>query len=433
MKIKLRFNFLVFFYIIFLSTPFCLPSRSFLSSATVVFIGNDCTGFLFPETNYIWTLSQCLEYNNTQGNFAIKSRITVQKNHSALSAFGMYHTRVEIDTLHSPTIVYKSKDWVLLSVDFPANFQLNKEHYSTVLPSLVDTFSMGYPVATEYKADAVKNYVDWLLIPLWQYQIDTFTKRSSSVENKINTNYINPLNELIAQGKSYLIDIRKSDADVLKTYTLNKAIEFCIKKWTDNRFVLNRLATISTFEKSDEIDSIGKKLTQKEDKLNEINGLASRLFITYTILPIDVLPETGSDIILTFQKDYYASARFLIEHPEMLNKINLSIRNIKQIDYKISYSYPVWNQLDTVLEGNGRLQIIQKVRGSYWKVPGMSGAPIFFEGKLIGIQTYVPYYTSRELTLEKELNYLSINELKELQYLEGYAGIWKKISGIIEK
>jgi hypothetical protein len=29
------------------------------------------------------------------------------------------------------------------------------------------------------------------------------------------------------------------------------------------------------------------------------------------------------------------------------------------------------------------------------------------------------------------MNYLSINELKELQYLEEYAGIWKKISGII--
>ena len=61
----------------------------------------------------------------------------------------------------------------------------------------------------------------------------------------------------------------------------------------------------------------------------------------------------------------------------------------------------------------------------------MSGAPLFCEGKLIGIQTYLPYYTSREITFEKEMNYLSINELKELQYLEEYAGIWKKISGII--
>ena len=61
----------------------------------------------------------------------------------------------------------------------------------------------------------------------------------------------------------------------------------------------------------------------------------------------------------------------------------------------------------------------------------MSGAPVFSEGKLIGIQTYLPFYTSREITFEKEMKYLSINELKELQYLEEYTEIWKKISGII--
>jgi hypothetical protein len=63
----------------------------------------------------------------------------------------------------------------------------------------------------------------------------------------------------------------------------------------------------------------------------------------------------------------------------------------------------------------------------------MSGAPVFSEGKLIGIQTYLPYYTSRELTFEKEINYLPINDLKELQSLEEYVGVWKKISGIIRQ
>jgi hypothetical protein len=167
------------------------------------------------------------------------------------------------------------------------------------------------------------------------------------------------------------------------------------------------------------------------NKIDEINGLATRLFITYSILPTDMLPETGTDIILTFQKDYYASARFLIDHPETLNKINLSIRNIPSVDTEIPSNFPVWNQKDTVLEGNGRKQIIKKVRDNYWKVSGMSGAPLFFEGKLKGIQTYIPYYTSRELTYEKEIKLISINELKDLQYLEEYVGIWKKISGII--
>jgi len=432
MKSKLRFNFLVIHYLIYLLNPFCLNSRSFLSSATVVRVGSDCTGFLFPETNYIWTLSGCLEYNDNQGIITLKSRITVQKNHTQLSAIGMYNTRIEIDTLQNPTIIYKSKDWVLLSVDLPVDFQDNKTYYSTVFPSIVDTFSIGYPVITEYKADAVKNYVDWLLLPQWQYQVDTFTKMSKSNKNqRINSNNIKILSELAAHGKSYLTDIRKSDPDVLKKYTLHKAIEFCIKKWTDNRFILNRLATLSTFEKSKETDIIIKELTQKENRVDEINGLAARLFITYSILPIDILPETGSEIILTFQKNYYASARFLIDHPEILNKINLSIRNIHSVDTKIFSNYPVWNQQDTVLEGNGRLQITEKVMDSYWKVSGMSGAPLFFEGNLIGIQTYLPFYTIRELTYEKEVNFISINELKELQYSENYAGIWKKISGII--
>jgi hypothetical protein len=175
------------------------------------------------------------------------------------------------------------------------------------------------------------------------------------------------------------------------------------------------------------------ELTQKQNRIDETNGLAARLFITYSILPIDVLPETGSEIILTFQKDYFASARFLIDHPEILNKINLSIRNIQMADTKIPSKYPVWNQQDTVLEGNVKLQIIKRVSGNYWKVSGMSGAPVFSEGKLIGIQTYLPYYTSRELTFEKEINYLPINGLKELQSLEEYVGIWKKISGIIRQ
>ena len=432
MKSKLKFKFLVFFYISYLSTPFCLNSQSFLSSATIVRVGNDCTGYLFPETNYIWTLSHCLEYENDQGNNPLKSRITIQKNHSAVSTSGLKNSIIEIDTIQNPTIIYKNKDWVLLSVDLPINFQSNKTYNSTVLSSLVDTFSIGYPVVTEYKADAVKNYVDWLLVPQWQYQIDTFTKRSQfNKDQLIETSNFNPLKELITNGKNYMIDIRKSDADVLKSYTLHKAVEFCIKKWTDNRFILNRLATLSTFESSNERNRIINELTQKENRINEINGLAERLFITYFILPKDLLPETGSEIILTFQKDYYASARFLIDHPEILNKINLSIRNIQTADTKILTKYPVWNQQDTVLEGNGKLQIIEKVRGNYWKVSGMSGAPVFSEGKLIGIQTYLPFYTSREITFEKEMNYFSINELKELQYLEEYTEIWKKISGII--
>ena len=332
MKSRLRFNFLVCFYIFCLSTPLSLSSHSFLSSAITVRVGSNCTGFLFPETNYIWTLNQCLEYGNAQGKITIKSIITVQKNHLLLSGFGMQNASIQVDTLQNPIIIYKNNDWVLLSVDLPVDFQGNKSQYSTVLSSLVDTISLGYPVVTEYKADAVKNYVDWLLLPQWQNQFDTFTIRGQSIKNQvIFANNMKLLEEIKAHGKSYMIDIRKSDADVLKSYTLQKSIEFCIKKWTDNRFILNRLATLSSFEKSTERDRIINELTQKMNIVDEINGLATRLFITFSILPKYVLPETGNEIILTFQKDYYASARFLINHPEILNKINLSIRNIHSV------------------------------------------------------------------------------------------------------
>lgn len=434
MKSKSKCRNFVFFYFFYLSNPFFLISNSFLSSAIVVRVGNDCSGILMPETNYIWTLSQCLDYENKGGNVTIKSKITVQKNISTLPSDLVHNNRLVTDTFQNPIIIYRSKDWVLLKVDLPFDYQNKKTFYYTNLSHFVDTFMIGYPVVTDYKADAIRNYVDWFLLPQWQYQLDTFINNNQIASNQktiINSNKNNPLKELNDHGKSYLTDIRKSDPDVLKKYTLNKAIEFCIKKWTDNRYIFNRLATLSTFEKEAGQDKIIKELNQNEDRLEEINGLASRLFITYSILPIDLLPETGGEIIMTFQKDYFKSALFLIDHPEILNKLNLSIRNIKPVDITFSFNYPIWNQQDTVLEGNGSQQIIQNLRDKYWKVSGMSGAPIFHAGKLIGIQNNMPIYTSRELTFEKKINFISINELKELQALEEHAEVWKKISGII--
>jgi hypothetical protein len=428
MKSKLGYRNLVFFYILYLSNPFYLTSSSILSPAIIVRVGNDCSGILLPETNYVWTLSQCLEYDNG----IIKNKITVQKNNSNLPYSLIHKSRFQFDTLQNPSIIFRSKEWVLLRVDLPDDYLIKKEFYYTNFPHSVDTISIGYPVVTDYKADAVRNYVDWIILPHWQYQLDTFIKNHDTFNNQ-RTKENNQLKELNDHGKGYLTDTRKSDPVILKKYTLNKAIEFCIKKWTDNRYIFNRLATLSNIEKDDVRDKIIKELNLNEDRLEEINGLASRLFITYSILPIDLLPETVGEIIMSFQKDYFGSALFLIDHPDILNELNLSIRNIEPVDIKFSSEYPIWNQQDTLLEGNDGLQIIQKIRNKFWKVSGMSGAPIFYEGKLIGIQTYIPHYTSRELTFQNYINFISMNELMELQYLEEYAEIWKKISGIIKQ
>ena len=170
MKSKLGYRNLVLFYVFYFSTSNYLISSSFISSAVVVRVGNDCSGILLPETNYIWTLSQCLDYENKEGNVTIKSKITVQKNNSTLPTSLIHKSRMGIDTLQNPTIIFRSKDWVLLRVDLPVDYLIKKIFYYTNFPNLVDTFSIGYPVVTDYKADAVRNYVDWLLLPQWQYQ-----------------------------------------------------------------------------------------------------------------------------------------------------------------------------------------------------------------------------------------------------------------------
>ena len=240
MKSKLGYRNLVLFYVFYFSTSNYLISSSFISSAVIVRVGNDCTGILLPETNYVWTLSQCLDYENKDGNVILKSKITVQKNNSPLPTSLIHSNIMAIDTLHNPTIIFRSKNWVLLKVDLPDDYLIKKKNYQTNFPHLVDTFSVGYPVVTDYKADAVRNYVDWLLLPQWQYQLDTFTKNNQTADKQIltiNSSINNPLKELTDYGKGYLTDVRKSDPEILKKYILKKSIEFCINKWTDNQYI----------------------------------------------------------------------------------------------------------------------------------------------------------------------------------------------------
>jgi hypothetical protein len=72
MKSKLGYRNLVLFYVFYFSTAYYLISSSFISSAVIVRVGNDCSGILLPETNYVWTLSQCLDYENKDGNVTLK-------------------------------------------------------------------------------------------------------------------------------------------------------------------------------------------------------------------------------------------------------------------------------------------------------------------------------------------------------------------------
>jgi hypothetical protein len=199
------------------------------------------------------------------------------------------------------------------------------------------------------------------------------------------------------------------------------------------------MATLSNFEdspsKRDKLDG----WLRSENKQKEMEGLASSLFITFSLLPIDLLPTKAIEIVLSFQKDFGQAATFLLAHPNVLNEINLAVRNIKFLTFKSPKDMPKWNHHDTILNGNGNFKIIRKLISNnltekgYWKVPGLEGAPIFSNGFLLGIHNKIPFYYSREFACEKKINYISIKELHVLEDNDNFIEIWKKISGLIEK
>lgn len=407
----------------------------------VLQIGNGCSGYLFPGTNVVWTLNKCLCIEREKRE--LMNIITSSKlNYQSLEFHNDEATEVR-DTFKRPKILFQYNDWALLKVDLPLSTSDSSHIYMHKISSLTDTFMIGYPEITEYTSDAVKNYVDWILMPLWQYQLDTFQNRYKHQKDistsDIKNESVTYMQELIENNKDYLIDFRKSEIPYLKAYTTNKAIEFCIKRWTDHKLIRNRMATLSNFEdspsKRDKLDG----WLRSENKQKEMEGLASSLFITFSLLPIELLPTKAIEIVLSFQKDFGQAATFLLAHPNVLNEINLAVRNIKFLTFKSPKDMPKWNHHDTILNGNGNFKIIRKLISNnltekgYWKVPGLEGAPIFSNGFLLGIHNKIPFYYSREFACEKKINYISIKELHVLEDNDNFIEIWKKISGLIEK
>jgi hypothetical protein len=402
----------------------------------VVFLENGCSGFLFPGTDVIWTLNECLTYGpegQSITNIITSDRITEHENRNHLQAR---------DTFMQPEILFQFNDWALLRAKLPKAYPEKSNLFFESLIQNPDTLIMGYPTVTNYESDGISNYVDLILLPLWKYQLDTFLQRLNppSTFNKKPIKNESLVNHslLVEHNKEYLIEITKSDIPYLNDYTLNKAIEFCIKSWTDHQFLRNRMATLSIFE---DTPSNREKMSiwmNLEDRRHETFGLAGRLFLSFLLLPVHLLPEKANEIVLSFQKDFLKSAQFLMEHPKLLNEINLFIRSIPFKPYNYQ-KYPKWNPREITYKGDGTFQVMKGLKNEelkhhvFWRVPGIGGAPIFSKGFLIGIHKQVPFYASREFVCDSSLLLISTKELSALREEKKLEEIWKKISGLIQE
>lgn len=418
-----------------------LKDTIFLAFNPILKIGNCCSGYLFPGTNVIWTLNKCLSIKDE--NKEIINLITSSELNYKFFQPRNDETIEVIDTFKKPEILFQYNDWVLIKVDLPSGSRDSSNFYINKISNLNDTIIIGYPELTDYASDAVKNYVDWILLPLWQYQLDTFLnglkQQNGILLYDIRNESSNNRQELKENNKEYLIDIRKSEVTYSKIYTTNKAIEFCQKKWTDKYYIRNRIATLSSLEESPSKLSKLEEFIRAENKVVETQGLAASLYLTFSLLPIDLLPSIAKDILLTFQKDYLKAAQFLMSQPNILNQINLAIRKIPYLPNNSPKTRPKWNQQDTIINGTRALQFIQKTvnkdieNNGYWTAPGMEGAPIFLNGKLLGIQEEIPFYYAREFNLKRELKFISVKELKNMIEQEKKIDILKKISGLIQE
>jgi len=409
----------------------------FVSFRDIIKIGNSCTGYLFPGTPYVWTLNDCLDFDTINGEKVIRNPI-ISNNWHYLDSTSSISSDNKNDTFKFQRILYENIDWVIFQVSLPNDFQ------SEIHPILIDstnTVSIGYPCETAYYSDQITNYMDWILYPRWIYQRDSFINSIYSLHiiKPVDLS-VNKLKDLKNANKYYLVDVSKSDIDELNKRSLNKAITFCIQQWTDHLYARNRVATFSELENNPFIIEKKTAILKSENKQVETAGLAARLFMTLSLLPNSFIPEIVLELTLSFQKDYFRAAQFLMEHPDQLNQITLSIRNIKLLSIKEGADkLPVWNQQDTILAGNGSLQIVQNISENqfedkrYWRVPGMSGAPVFKNGKLTGIQKNIPFYFARELNFLSEFKLVPVKELVDLKKQDKNLEIWEKINGLIQE
>jgi hypothetical protein len=63
----------------------------------------------------------------------------------------------------------------------------------------------------------------------------------------------------------------------------------------------------------------------------------------------------------------------------------------------------------------------------------MSGAPVFNNGKLIGIQKKIPFYYARELNFQNNIDFIPVEVLSILSENKENQDVWKKINGFIKK
>lgn len=412
-----------------------------IAYSDIVRIGFNCSGYRFPGTNYIWTLKNCLANNNSFCD-SVETILITSKNFNPLknNTLVQNYESTFADTFKYSKVVYIKDDWVIIEIlnEKEVNSEFNKPYF--FLPPISGEIVVGYPDKTNFQATPIENYFDWILIPQWQFQFDTFMYNHKMEELKnlrcIKNKSIENLKLLISDKNEDFINIKNIDSAIFTDFKENEALEFCKQKWTDNQFIRNRIATLSTLtDESIKYEKISS-LLKRENRSFELIGLATRLYITFSLLPVHVLPESATELLLTFGKDYIEAAKFLIDQPEILNKINLNIRSIEK---KVGIKMEDREMSDKkyIYLGTGDLQIISNQEKEadktnlYWKAFGLGGGAVFENGKLRGIQRYIPFYNSRKLTIENEIDFIPMGNLVEIQKSKNNLDLWKKISGFI--
>jgi len=284
-------------------------------------------------------------------------------------------------------LVNRNNQWVLTEVrdtlPFSTPYTIKQQPSGASAICSVEWQKRGYQNQGKFAT-----YLDWAIAPRWQYQFDTFFQ--ARLDAYAICQYIPKYNAtanldfMEKHGAEFLRAIRKIPLAEREILEEAAAMQFVQSKWSDNRFVRNRLATLSQMVENQDLMDRRRILEKEENTLYEKAGLAARLFLSYALLVPEKLPAQLTDILLSLGKDYHKTADLLYAEPKFLNEITLAIR-------AISPENSVHESNDFGPLGNPFFKLICTSSLTLDSVFGASGSPVLCHGKVIGIWPFRPF------------------------------------------